>query len=553
MLEWTRVLGGFGLFLFALRVLSRLLRTNLNRNLRTTLVQMLASPLRCVLAGIAITLVVQANSITVLGSMALLSASIINLEQAFYLALGAGLGGSLRGWYSGYEAFTFGPLLVGGGSLLLVLLKRERFRVSCEALAALGFAFWGLHELAAGIQPASQTPQFRGLLQQLSGPGLTEHSVGVLTGALLASVVQSSTEVLTLVARLVSNTDLQISEGAALVLGANVGTTFVILLASLEFGLEVRRLAVAHFLSRLVSLGLTLLFLPQFLGFVQLLVDASGLGHTPAHELATLNTTFNLLVLVTWGIAPYLILSPVQKLVPEEQDLFSGVALPMQVRKLFSRSAERCAEESESQLRQLSLQTKNLLDENLRILCHGRWHRYKGGQEHHEAQFEALREAIVDLLIRGLRANPDTQVRTRLQLQMRRLLLTEKVYTEAFQLRSLLRQGLVGETVAFSAEQIQAHKEYAEALRPLWIAHLDPPGDATELPKLDSQLKASLGRAMAKFLEDPKQHIDTAAWMFSVYSRLRGLAYLIEEIVQDPHGDAYSPEPGSAEGEPTPS
>jgi Na/Pi-cotransporter len=547
MIEWIRVLGGFGLYLFALRFLTRLLRRSLNRNLRQALLHMLSHPVRCVIAGICITLLVQASSITMLTVMGLVGAGVVSVEQAFFVALGSGLGGSVKGWYGGLAIYPLGPILVGCASLGLVLLKRERFRVSCEAIGALGFAFWGLHELSEGILPASQSPQFQQVLHQLAGTGLAEQSLGVIAGCVLAALVQSSTTVAMLAVSLVQEGRLALPECAGMILGANVGTSIVLLFASLEYSRDVRRLAFSHALAKFLSLGLTLLFLPQFLTMVDVLVELASTHKAPAFQLAAVHTTFNVLVLLTWGLLPYPVLSLASRVIPDRGEILDSVALPAAVRKLFSRSPERCVEEADNQLRQLSLQTKNLLDDNLRALCLGRWKTAGGSTENQEAHFEELKEAILDLLIRGMRANPHPELQVRLQAHLRRLLLTEKVYTEAFRLRDLLREGLAGERIRFAPEQLAAHKDYADALRALWLNHLT--SAQPDLDLLDRQLPESIARAAALFLNDHGQHLETSAWMFSVYSRLRGLAYLVREIVQDPHGDAFSLQPSGAGGE----
>jgi len=90
-------LGGWGLFLFSLRTLTRVLQRTLSRRLRGLFARALGHPAQCLLAGVASTAVVQASSISIIASMSMVGSTLITLEQGYFLMLGETLSGSIHG------------------------------------------------------------------------------------------------------------------------------------------------------------------------------------------------------------------------------------------------------------------------------------------------------------------------------------------------------------------------------------------------------------------------------------------------------------------------
>lgn len=540
--DGVRVAGGLGAFLFSWRLLVRLLSRSTNRNFRSTLLRAVSSPARCLILGATCALVLHSTSMGNVVALSLVAASQVTPEQGFLLALGAGLGGALHLALPGWEPLRYGALLLGFSGLLLIVARRDRFRNLLDATGIVGLGLSGLYELGHGVQTLTQSPEFLGALTHVDGTSLSEHLSGVLAGIGTATLIQSSSGVVKMAAGLVRAGSLGLPAAYYLSLGAVLGPMLILLLASLEFNRETRRVALAVFLARSVAVGVFVALSPQLLDLAALGALILGPSVDPLTVLVLIQILLHLSITAVCGLLPYPVMRMASRFVPGESALGGGrVALPLVVRRLFSRSPERCAHEADKQLRELSLLTKNLLDDNLRALSSGRWARQRGNGEVSMVQFDAYREAILDLLIRGMRAEPSSRLALRLKGQLHRLLLDERFGGELFRLRELLMDGLTGQGVVFPPEQLEAHKQFAEALRQLWLDHQAQADIRWAL--LNDTLPTAIAQATSTFLEDGSQQIENTAWMYSVYSRLRGLAYLLREMMTESHADAFQLSP----------
>jgi len=309
------LLGGIGIFLVGMILLSEGLKSAAGGALRSILERFARTPARAVLSGASITALVQSSSATTLTTIGFVSAGLLSFPQAVGLIFGANLGTTSTGWLVAVLGFKveMGALafpLVGAGALLR-LLGRGRWAHGGMALAGFGLIFVGIDTLQDGmadlanrIDPAS-----------LPGASLAGRFLLVIIGAVMTVVMQSSSAAVATTLTALHAGGIAVEQAALLVIGQNLGTSVKAMLAAIGGGVPVRRTAVAHTLFNLITAALALIFLPILL-FGALAVSGEA---DPALAIALFHTGFNLLGVAALFPVLNRFASLVERLVPESR------------------------------------------------------------------------------------------------------------------------------------------------------------------------------------------------------------------------------------------
>lgn len=288
------ILGGIGLFLIGMVLLTEGLKAAAGDDLRAALVRFTGGPVRSLLAGAGATALVQSSSATTLTTIGFVSAGLLTFPQAVGVIFGANLGTTSTGWLVAGFGLKMSILpaalpMVGAGALLR-LLGRGRLAQAGLALAGFGLIFVGIDTLQAGMTALADrvTPTtFPG--QTLGGRALL---VGL--GAAMTVVMQSSSAAVATTLTALSTGAIDLSQGAALVIGQNVGTTVTAALAAIGASVPAKRTALAHVLFNFLTAAAAFLLLPGFVPVVQRLLG-DAVASNEALALAAFQTGFNLL------------------------------------------------------------------------------------------------------------------------------------------------------------------------------------------------------------------------------------------------------------------
>lgn len=306
-------LGGVGLFLLGMEIMTGALRELAGRGLRRALAGLTASPLRGVATGALATAVIQSSTAVSLITIAAVGAGLLGFVQSLGVLYGANIGTTMTGWLVMVLGLKLKlgtvalPVLLSAA--LMILLGQERLARAGRGLAGFCLLFIGLDMMqnAAGGIGVLLTEGM------LPGEGWGARLVLVLAGATLVAVIQSSSAAMAMALVLVGAGALSFGQGAALVIGFNIGTTATGLLASLGGGRAMRMTALANLL---FNLGTAVLAFP-LLALVTPLLDDPARGWDGQTAMVLFHTGFNLL-----GAALFLPLTQrfaalVTRLVPE--------------------------------------------------------------------------------------------------------------------------------------------------------------------------------------------------------------------------------------------
>lgn len=312
----TTILGGIGLFLLGIILLTDGLKAAAGDALRSVLVRFTGGPIRAMATGAAATAVVQSSSATVLTTIGFVSAGLLTFPQAVGVIFGANLGTTSTGWIVSllglrFSMSTVALPLVGVGAIMR-LLGRGRMASGGIGLAGFGLIFVGIDVLQGGMVDLADR------LDPGMFPGETWGGRFLLAGLGMAMtvVMQSSSAAVATTLAALHGGAIGLDQAAALVVGQNIGTTVKAALAAIGASVPVRRTALAHILFNAVTGAIAFALIPALMAVERGLAATPG-GSDPAVLTAAFHTTFNFLGVLV--LAPFIkpFAALVARLVPE--------------------------------------------------------------------------------------------------------------------------------------------------------------------------------------------------------------------------------------------
>ncbi len=246
--------GGLGLFLFGMGMMSDGLKKVAGRKLKNILESMTKKAFIAYLVGAGVTALVQSSSATTVMVVGFVNAGLLTLKQAICVVIGTNVGTTATAWLvsiSGLGALritTYALPAVGVGFLLEVLGKTRRTKSIGQILLGFGILFVGIGFMKDAFSPLEESPKVHQLFQALGGKPV----LAILAGTAVTMLLQSSSAAIAIVQLLAmggafgSNWETALNVAIPFVLGSNIGTTITAQIAALRTNLNARRAAWAH-------------------------------------------------------------------------------------------------------------------------------------------------------------------------------------------------------------------------------------------------------------------------------------------------------------------
>jgi len=280
------VIGGLGLFIFGIKMMSEGLRKASGDRMRRVLSNLTNNPIKGVLAGAGITSLIQSSSVTTVMVVGFVNASLMTLRQALGVIFGANIGTTVTAQLVAFKLTSYALPIIGLGMLVMFAAKRRNHKHAGEFLFGFGILFLGLNFMTAAIKPFAQDPAVKDLFVRFS----TNPMMGIVIGAAVTALIQSSSVTTGMVLTLASTSLVDLRGAIALMLGCNIGTCVTAMLASIGTHLWAKRAAVAHLI---FNVGGVLLFLPLLSVLERLARATSG---DLLRQVANANTFFNVIM-----------------------------------------------------------------------------------------------------------------------------------------------------------------------------------------------------------------------------------------------------------------
>lgn len=279
-------LAGLGIFLFGMHMMEESIRVLSGVAFKQLIRRYTATRLKAIFSGMTSTAILQSSSAVSLMVLAFTGAGIMNLVQAISVMMGAKIGTTFTAWVVAVFGFSFNidafslPMIGIGGLGIILLAKSPRYKNISTFLVAFGFLFMGLDYMKSSVD------QFSTFIDpgQFAGYGILVYA---FTGLILTAVMQSSSATIAIVLTMLHSDVIGFGSGAAMVIGANVGTTVTILLGSIGEIYIKKQAAVAQLIFTSVTAIAGLLLLPvitwvvlSFMGFTENVVLGLAMFHT---------------------------------------------------------------------------------------------------------------------------------------------------------------------------------------------------------------------------------------------------------------------------------
>jgi len=275
------VLGGVGLFLLGMSVMTSGLKALAGSKLRDTLSKAAATPLSGTFWGAFVTLIVQSSSATTMTTIGLVSAGLLTFSKGLALVFGANIGTTGTGWLIALIGVRVSltaaalPMIFVGA--LIKLLGRGRVSAAGAALAGFALVLFGLTTLQQGMGGLAERLHPADL-PAVFGPGVSWWSgvLGVLflivVGLAMTAVMQSSTAAIAVTLSAYFAGAVALDQACALIIGQNIGTATSSALAAIGASSTAKRLALAYILFKMIAALIALVLFPVT---IPLLVRAS--------------------------------------------------------------------------------------------------------------------------------------------------------------------------------------------------------------------------------------------------------------------------------------
>ncbi len=248
------MIGGLCLFLFGMNIMGQALERKAGAKLKDLLAKMTNSKFKGFLTGLVITAIIQSSSATTVMVVGFVNSGLMSLRQAINVIMGANIGTTITSWILSLGGIdgssvlirllkptSFTPILALIGIILYMFIKNDSKKDT--GLILLGFAtlMFGMDTMSSAVSGLADVPEFSQLFLLFTNPIL-----GVLAGALLTAVIQSSSASVGILQALASTG--QVSYGAAIpiIMGQNIGTCVTALLSSIGTNKNAKRAAFVH-------------------------------------------------------------------------------------------------------------------------------------------------------------------------------------------------------------------------------------------------------------------------------------------------------------------
>lgn len=311
--EFFALLGGVGLFLYGMTVMSTGLRNACGENIRVILEGATKNKMRAVLVGIVVTMLIQSSSATDVMVIGFVNSGFMSLSQAIGVIMGANIGTTITAQITAFNLSDYAPLILFIGAVLFMFVKKELIKHIGSIIMGFGMLFQGIALMKSAIAPLAQTEAFRQFLSMLSNPVVT-----VLFGIAFTALLQSSSSATVIFQAFAMQGILDYRTSVFLIIGSAVGSVTPNLLASLTTNRNGKRTACLNLLFNLfracILLALLTIF-PQLLDICPKLFPGN-IGR----QIANTHTAFAIFtVLIMLPFSDYIVKLS-QRIIPEKPE-----------------------------------------------------------------------------------------------------------------------------------------------------------------------------------------------------------------------------------------
>ncbi len=294
------LIGGLCLFLFGMELMGGALERRAGSGLKTLLGRLTQNKLAGFITGLGVTSVIQSSSATTVMVVGFVNSGLMTLRQAINVIMGANVGTTVTAWILSLGGISsdnlfmqllkptsFTPVLALIGTEMFMFGKSSKGKDTATILLGFATLMFGMDTMSAAVSGLRDVPQFQQLFIMFSNPVL-----GVLAGAVLTAIIQSSSASVGILQALSSTGQITIGASIPIIMGQNIGTCITAILSSFGANKNAKRASLVHLSFNIIGtiIGLILFSLIKYL------VEPVLFSQTANHvTIAVAHSVFNVL------------------------------------------------------------------------------------------------------------------------------------------------------------------------------------------------------------------------------------------------------------------
>ena len=300
------LIGGLALFLCGMNAMGDGLAKVSGGKLEKILENLTSNPIKAVLLGAGVTAVIQSSSATTVMVVGFVNSGIMKLSQAVGVIMGANIGTTITSWILSltgiqsdnfiiqmFKPTSFSPVLAIIGVIFILFINDSKKKDIGTIFIGFAILMYGMDMMSSAVKPLAEVPEFTNLLLKFSNPLL-----GVIAGALLTAVIQSSSASVGILQALCLTGAVPFSAAIPIIMGQNIGTCITAILSAIGAKKNAKRAAAVHLYFNLIG---TVIFMTVFylinavVGFSFFHQAATPAGIAVIHSVFNVTATIILL------------------------------------------------------------------------------------------------------------------------------------------------------------------------------------------------------------------------------------------------------------------
>lgn len=328
--------GGLGMFIYGMHLMSEGLKIVAGSKMKQLLDILTNTPIKALLCGIIVTILVQSSSATTVMVVGFVNASLMNLQQAAGIILGSDIGTTLMAQIIAFNITAYSPVFIGIGTFMALFSKSKKVKDWGSIVLGFGILFFGISTMSTSVGSLNDSPEFVNLLLTYGKNPI----LGLLASTVMTGILQSSGAIIGLIQALAISGVFSTTSGTEaieicipLIIGSNIGTCITAILSSIGTSNTAKDAAIIHLFVKIFG-AIWVMILLAVLNAIfpvdpiySFIVNISGsttlngqIVPNVARQIAMAHTIFN--IANTLVLLPFInvIVKVVEKILPPEKN-----------------------------------------------------------------------------------------------------------------------------------------------------------------------------------------------------------------------------------------
>lgn len=350
------LIGGLSLFLFGMSLMGQALERRAGNRLKILLGKLTTNRITGLTTGLGVTAVIQSSSATTVMVVGFVNSGLMTLRQAINVIMGANVGTTVTAWILSLSGISsdnvfvkllkpssFTPLLALIGIVLYMISKDSKKRDTGMILLGFATLMFGMEAMSDAVSGLRDLPEFQNLFVMFTNPVL-----GVLAGAILTAIIQSSSASVGILQALASTGAVTYGAAIPIIMGQNIGTCITAIISSVGANKNAKRAALVHLSFNVIG---TVVWLSIFC-IVKAVAVPAILGESASlMGIAACHSAFNILCTLLMLPLAGMLEKMVKKMIPDNEVIEQTEELDSRLLGSPSLALERCGQVLDSMAR----------------------------------------------------------------------------------------------------------------------------------------------------------------------------------------------------------